>query len=198
MQELSKKCGSLRKIICNSLDILRYTSKDSTDGYHLKYLIDIHIHLAAGNNHNHYSQRKPTSCFAGFSFKLAARKRAGIQNPIVLPTKKATNNPDFWNPLNSTALLQKVFSGEFSFWKGGGQCRLNPRKQSRRNHVFMTVHGKEVTQLRQITESIWRHWFQEHWGLQLQTWCSCTARNFNLHKHISLKILFAVIPISFA
>lgn len=95
MQELSKKCGSLRKIICNILDILRYTSKDSTDGYHLKYLIEIHIHLAAGNNHNHYSQRKPTSCFAGFSFKLAARKRAGIQNPIVLPTKKATNNPDF-------------------------------------------------------------------------------------------------------
>jgi len=61
----------------------------------------------------------------------------------------------------------------------------------------MAVRGKEVTQLRQITESIWRHWFQEHWGLQSEIWSSCTARNFNLHKHISLKIVFAVILLSF-
>lgn len=111
-------------------------------------------------------------------------RNTNLNSPL---KKKATNNPVFWNPLNSTAFLQKVFSDEFLFWKGGGQCRLNPRKQSRSNNLFMAVHGKEVTQLRQITESIWRHWFQEHWGLQSGIWCSCTARNFNLHKHIILK-----------
>lgn len=54
MQELSKKCGSLRKMRSKILDTLLYTSIDCMDSYHLKYLIDIHVHLATGNNYNYH------------------------------------------------------------------------------------------------------------------------------------------------
>lgn len=40
----------------NEIQQLRY-SKDFPDSYHLKYLVDICVHLAAGNNYNHLTQK---------------------------------------------------------------------------------------------------------------------------------------------
>lgn len=102
------------------------------------------------DNYNYHLQRKATCFFLGFSFKLAATKKGETQKPKATSTKKTTDNSDFWNLLNLTVLLQKVFSDELLFWKEWGQYRLNPRKQSRRNCLFMAVRGKEMTQLRQI------------------------------------------------
>lgn len=76
------------------------------DSYHLKYLIDIHVHLAVGNN-NHYLQRKPACFFAGFSFKLAARNRGGTQKPTVASTKKATNKSRFLTPSELNSITTK-------------------------------------------------------------------------------------------
>lgn len=87
---------------------------------------------------------------SGYREEKHKTQKHKTQKPTATSTKKTTNKLYFWNPLNLNALLQKVFSDRFLFWKEWGQCRLNPRKQSRRNCLFMAVRGKEMTQLRQI------------------------------------------------